>query len=40
VRHVDLEADELAVIVDISERWRRAVGRDDQLVALQDDIEQ
>ena len=39
VRHVDLETDQLALVVDIGERRRRAVGADDQLVALQDDIE-
>ena len=40
VRHIDLEADQLAVIVDICERRRSAVGSYDQLVTLQDDIEQ
>ena len=37
---LDLEADQLAVIVDICERRRSAVGSYDQLVTLQDDIEQ
>ncbi len=40
MRHIDLETDELAVVVDISEGRRGAVGGDDQLVALQHGIEQ